>query len=92
MRTVELFEQGRSHAEITRAVGIHPESVRRWKRLWEQGGAQASRRRPAAGRPPKLDDAQVGEVRGRIGAWPPRRTDSRPTCGPWSGWAWRSNG
>ncbi len=44
-------------------VGVHPESVRRWKRLWEQGGAPALRRRPATGRLPKLDDAQVELVR-----------------------------
>ncbi|ASQ91922.1 helix-turn-helix domain-containing protein [Streptomyces sp. 11-1-2] len=63
MRAVELFEQGRSSSVVARMVGIHPESVRRWKRLWEQGGVEALRRRPATGRPPKLDDAQVELVR-----------------------------
>ena len=66
MRAVELFEQGRSHAEIAGMLGIHPESVRRWKRLWEQGGAQALRRRPVSGRPPKLDDVQAWEVRAAL--------------------------
>nr|QIY66119.1 helix-turn-helix domain-containing protein [Streptomyces sp. RPA4-2] len=41
MRAVELFEQGRSTSEVARMVGMHPESVRRRKHLWEQGGAQA---------------------------------------------------
>ncbi|MEU3290322.1 helix-turn-helix domain-containing protein [Streptomyces longwoodensis] len=63
MRAAELFEQGRPSSEVARAVGMHPESVRRWKRLWEQGGVQALRRRSAPGRPPKLDDAQVEAVR-----------------------------
>jgi transposase len=63
MRAAELFEQRRPSSEVARAVGMHPESVRRWKRLWEQGGAEALRRRPATGRPPKLDDAQVEAVR-----------------------------
>ncbi|MGC2996966.1 helix-turn-helix domain-containing protein [Streptomyces sp. G35A] len=45
MRAAELFEQRRPSSEVARAVGIHPESVRRWKRLWEQGGVQALRRR-----------------------------------------------
>ncbi|QEU83576.1 winged helix-turn-helix domain-containing protein [Streptomyces viridosporus] len=63
MRAAELFEQRRPSSEVARAVGMHPESVRRWKRLWEQGGTQALRRRPATGRPPKLDDAQVEQVR-----------------------------
>ncbi|MER6539706.1 helix-turn-helix domain-containing protein [Streptomyces sp900105755] len=66
MRAVELFEQGRATSEVARMVGMHAESVRRWKRLWEQGGAQALRRRPATGRPPKLDDAQVEAVRAAL--------------------------
>ncbi|MET9418342.1 helix-turn-helix domain-containing protein [Streptomyces klenkii] len=66
MRAVELFEQGRSQAEVARMVGSHPESVWRWKRVWEQGGAQALRRRPARGRPPRLDDLQVGQVRAAL--------------------------
>ncbi|MFI1184423.1 helix-turn-helix domain-containing protein, partial [Streptomyces sp. NPDC020799] len=66
MRAVELFEQGRSQAEIARMVGIHPESVRRWKRLWERGGLESLRRRPAGGRPPRLDDTQVEAVRAAL--------------------------
>lgn len=48
-------------------VGIHPESVRRWKHLWERGGAQALLRRLATGRSPKLDEAQVEVVRAVLG-------------------------
>ncbi|MGK3109289.1 winged helix-turn-helix domain-containing protein [Streptomyces sp. WAC05858] len=47
-------------------AGVRPESVRRWKRQWEQGGAPALRRSPATGRPPKLDDAQVEKVRAAL--------------------------
>ncbi|WP_285369034.1 winged helix-turn-helix domain-containing protein [Streptomyces albipurpureus] len=63
VRAVELFEGGVSSAEIARAVGVCAESVRRWRRVWEKGGASALRRRAATGRPPKLDDAQVEMVR-----------------------------
>ncbi|MGK5543569.1 winged helix-turn-helix domain-containing protein [Streptomyces sp. URMC 127] len=66
MRAVELFERGHPDAELARMVGSHPESVRRWKRLWEQGRARALRRRPAGGRPPKLDDSQVEVVRAAL--------------------------
>ncbi|EXU67228.1 transposase [Streptomyces sp. PRh5] len=66
MRAVELFEQGRPHAQIAGMLGVSPESVRRWKRQWEQGGAAALRRSPATGRPPKLDDAQVEQVRAAL--------------------------
>ncbi|MBT2368854.1 transposase [Streptomyces sp. ISL-10] len=66
VRAVELFEEGRANAEIARAVGVCSESVRRWRRVWEEGGAQALRRRTATGRPPKLDDAQVERVRAEL--------------------------
>jgi transposase len=58
-----LFEQGRSNAEIARTLEVSAESVRRWKRVWEEGGTPALRRRPATGRPSKLDDTQVEQVR-----------------------------
>ncbi|MYQ47581.1 helix-turn-helix domain-containing protein [Streptomyces sp. SID4985] len=63
VRAVELFGDGVSNAEIARAVGVCAESVRRWRRVWEEGGADALRRRAATGRPPKLDDAQAETVR-----------------------------
>ncbi|MEV6841540.1 winged helix-turn-helix domain-containing protein [Streptomyces sp. NPDC051133] len=63
MRAAEFFEQGRSSAQIARMLGVSDESVRRWKRVWEEGGADALRRCPATGRLPKLDDAQVEQVR-----------------------------
>ncbi|MCP9946063.1 helix-turn-helix domain-containing protein [Streptomyces somaliensis] len=61
-----MFEQERSNAEIARVLGVSDESVRRWKRVWEKGGAHALRRRPATGRPSKLDDAQVEQVRAAL--------------------------
>ncbi|MFG2640133.1 helix-turn-helix domain-containing protein [Streptomyces sp. NPDC048370] len=63
VRAAELFGQGRSNAEIAPMLGVGDESVRRWKRLWEKDGTHALRRRPATDRPPKLDDAQVEQVR-----------------------------
>lgn len=66
VRAVELFEEGASNAEIARAVGVCSESVRRWRRVWEEEGASALRRRAATGRPPKLDDDQVETVRAAL--------------------------
>ncbi|MER6685948.1 helix-turn-helix domain-containing protein [Streptomyces olivaceoviridis] len=43
VRAAELFEQGRSSAEIARMLGVSHESVRRWKRVWEEGGTDALR-------------------------------------------------
>ncbi|MFD8549673.1 helix-turn-helix domain-containing protein, partial [Streptomyces sp. NPDC059649] len=63
VRAAELFGQGRTSTEIARMLEVSHESVRRWRRVWEEGGTDALRRRPATGRPPKLDDAQVERVR-----------------------------
>ncbi|MER7541297.1 winged helix-turn-helix domain-containing protein [Streptomyces sp. NPDC097704] len=46
-----------------RMLGVGDESVRKWKRVREEGGTDALRQRPATGRPPKLDDVQVEQVR-----------------------------
>ncbi|MET9905192.1 winged helix-turn-helix domain-containing protein, partial [Streptomyces sp. NPDC006446] len=66
VRAVELFGQGLSNSDVALMVGVHAESVRRWRRAWEIGGAQALRRKPAPGRRPKLDDAQVEQVRAAL--------------------------
>jgi transposase len=62
LRAAELLAQGRSQAEVAEAVGVSRESVRRWQALVAQGGVAALRRRRAAGRPPKLSDAQAAQV------------------------------
>ncbi|MET9566383.1 helix-turn-helix domain-containing protein [Streptomyces tauricus] len=48
-----MFERGCTQPEVAWAVGVCLESVRRWRRVWEQEGTAALRRRPAGGRPPK---------------------------------------
>ncbi|MFE7479005.1 helix-turn-helix domain-containing protein [Streptomyces sp. NPDC057552] len=66
VRAAELFGQGRSNAEVAGTVGVHAESVRRWRRAWESGGAETTRRRSASGRPPEVGDAPVEEVRAAL--------------------------
>ncbi|MFD5952016.1 helix-turn-helix domain-containing protein [Streptomyces collinus] len=71
VRAVELFEGGVSNAEIARAVGVCTESVRRWRRVWEQDGASGLRRRAATGRPPKAGRHPGRDGPGRVGARSP---------------------
>ncbi|MFF8919178.1 helix-turn-helix domain-containing protein [Streptomyces sp. NPDC015032] len=71
VRAVELFEEGGSNVEIARVVGVGAESVRGWRRVWEEGGAPALRRRSATGRrahPVRLE-RECGPLHG-----PARRT------------------
>ena len=68
LRAAELFAQGRTAAEVAQAVGVTYEAARRWRVHWARGGPKALRRRRAEGRPPKLSDEQIGQVRQALGA------------------------
>jgi transposase len=52
-----LLQQGLPEAEVARRVGAHRQSVNRWARQLAQGGRQALKRAPRAGRPPQLSAA-----------------------------------
>ncbi|MFB7867908.1 helix-turn-helix domain-containing protein [Streptomyces sp. NPDC056069] len=84
------FDQGRSGAETAQMLGVSEESVRRRRRVREEGGADALRRLPATGRP--------GGTRPRSSGCGPRWSRvrrpmvSRPICGRWNGSVWSSSG
>ncbi|MFJ4866939.1 helix-turn-helix domain-containing protein, partial [Streptomyces sp. NPDC088748] len=83
VRAVELFEDGVSNAEIAQAVGACAESVRRWRRAWEKGGASALRRRAATVVRPSWTTSR-SRPSGPRWKEEPKPMVSRPTCGPWS--------
>lgn len=55
---VTLLQQGLTQAEVARAVGVDPRSVRRWKHDLRCGGRAALQAVPASGRPLKLNQDQ----------------------------------
>jgi len=57
LKAARLLQQGLPEAEVARRVGVHRQSVNRWSRQLEQGGAEALKRTPRAGRPRQLSDA-----------------------------------
>ena len=57
LKAARLLKQGLHQAEVARRVGVHRQSVNRWARQLEQGGAEALKRTPRAGRPPQLTAA-----------------------------------
>ena len=57
LKAARLLKRGVSEAEVARGVGVHRQSVNRWARQLEQGGAEALKRTPRAGRRPKLTAA-----------------------------------
>src|ERR1043166_10303207 len=57
LEAAKLLKRGVPEAEVARRVGVHRQSVNRWARQLQQGGAEALKRTPRAGRPPQLSDA-----------------------------------
>jgi transposase len=56
---VALERQGWKQRDIASALGIRPETVRRWLARVRQGGLRSLRARPRPGRPPRLDPEQA---------------------------------
>ena len=55
-RAIVLLEQGYPPVEVAHRVGADRRSVRRWKAAFRAGGAAALEKKPATGRPKKLDE------------------------------------
>ena len=53
------FDRGDSINDVAQALTISYEAVRVWRRVWEQGGAEALLTRPPRGRPSKLTPEQL---------------------------------
>ena len=63
LRAGRLLLAGKPPAEVALAVGVARQTVYTWKRLLEAGGIEALRAVPGRGRPAKLDEVQLEEVR-----------------------------
>ena len=57
LQAARLLQQGLPEAQVARRVAVHRQSVNRWARQLAQGGRQALKRAPRAGRPPQLSVA-----------------------------------
>jgi transposase len=57
LKAARLLRQGLREAEVARRLGVHRQSVNRWAKRLAQGGRQALKRAPRAGRPPRLSAA-----------------------------------
>jgi transposase len=63
LRAGRMLLAGKGPAEVALAVGVARQTMYTWKRLLEEGGIDALRAVPGRGRPAKLDEAQLEEVR-----------------------------
>jgi transposase len=87
LQAAELFDQGRTQAEVARELGVSRQSAHVWHTRFARGGVEALRSRGPTGPDPKLSAAQLATVEQALlaGRWP---TGSTPTCGPWNGSQW----
>lgn len=63
VRGGRMLQKGKGCAEVALAVGVARQTVYTWKALFDEGGIDALRAVPEAGRPAKLDPTQLAAVR-----------------------------
>ena len=63
VRAGRMLLAGKRPAQVASAVGVARQTVYTWKRLLDEDGIDALRAVPGRGRPGKLDEGQLEEVR-----------------------------
>ncbi len=62
LRAADLFARGWTQAQIARELGVTRTTAMRWQRAWQRDGRRALARGEPAGRPPKLESAELSRV------------------------------
>jgi len=57
-----LFKKGVKQAEVARRLKARRQSVGRWYKAWEQGGAKALKSAGRAGRKPRITEVQITRI------------------------------
>lgn len=63
LRAGRMLLAGKRPAEVAAAVGVARQTVYTWKHLLDEGGIDALRAVPGRGRPARLDEGQLEQVR-----------------------------
>lgn len=66
VRAGRMLLAGKRPAEVALAVGVARQTVYTWKALLDEGGIDALRAVPERGRPPKLDETQLAQLRSTL--------------------------
>ena len=62
LRAWELKQEGWPQQQIAQALGVSKGAVSQWIKRGRQGGAEALKRRPAPGAPPRLSEEQRAKL------------------------------
>jgi transposase len=79
MQAAQCFAEGRPNARIAAELRVGLRQVKKWRRAWREGGAEALRSKGPHGRP-RLDQAAFA------------RLEAELNRGPTHGWAHYSGG
>jgi transposase len=63
LRAGQMLLEGNRPAEVALAVGVARQTVYTWKGLLDDGGLDALQAVPARGRPARLDQEQLAQLR-----------------------------
>jgi len=66
IRAGRMLLSGKRPAEVALVVGVARQTVYTWKALLDEGGIDALRAVPDRGRPAKLDEAQLAQLRSAL--------------------------
>lgn len=66
VRAGRMLLAGKGPAEVAAAVGVARQTVYTWKRQLDEGGIDALRAVPEPGRPARLNESQLAQVRAAI--------------------------
>lgn len=66
IRAGRMLLAGKRPAEVALAVGVARQTVYTWKALLDEGGIDALRSVPERGRPSRLDEAQLAQLRAAL--------------------------
>jgi transposase len=70
MHAADMFERGKSQADVVAELGVSREAVSEWYRLWSGAGRGALASAGRAGRLPRLSGEQVARVEEALLAGP----------------------
>jgi transposase len=66
LAAAKMFEQGQRQRDVVRRFGVARSTASKWHQMWREGGREAMRSRRASGRPRRLTDDQVEQLKDEL--------------------------